>query len=323
MMTNDMISKPFRSSPKLLQGIVVPTITPLTEEGKLDVSGLERLIEYLITAGVTGLFVSGTTGEGPALPLLLRREMVPRVCSQVRGRIPVVVAAMDPSLREALATSQHAADAGADAVAYAPPFYLALSEGDILRFGQIMAHESALPAYLYNVPYTQLPQFSLDVLQRLADMPKILGIKDSSGNFDQLREAIRIFSSRSECSVLVGPERLLTAALREGADGGVSGGANLFPTLYMELYEAHTQGNTARVDQLQALILGVEQDFYSVGESESSLVRGLKAALSIKKVCGRTMVEPFKSADERELLAVRERLERYKTLLKGIGTSIL
>jgi len=307
-----MSIKAEKQSGKLLQGIVVPTVTPLTKKGDLDVEALEQLVEYLIAGRVTGLFVAGTTGEGPALPQVIRREMVQRVCAQVKGRIPVVVAAMDPSLREALATSSHAAEVGADAMAFSPPYYLALSESDILRFGQIVASESALPAYLYNVPYTQLPQFSLDVLRRLADYPKVLGLKDSSGNFPQLVEAVKIFSHRPECSVLVGPERFLAAALREGADGGVSGGGNLLPNLYMDLYENHVKGNHQQVDELQEKVLGVERDFYKVGEPESSLVRGVKAALSIKGICGRTMVEPHVGADDKEVKQVRHRLTAYE-----------
>lgn len=312
-----------KAAAKLLQGIVVPTVTPLTEEGDLDVEGLERLIEYLIAGRVTGLFVAGTTGEGPALPQAIRQEMVRRVCSQVNGRIPVVVAAMDPSLREALATSAHAAEAGADAMAFSPPFYLALSEGDILRFGQIVARESALPAYLYNVPYTQLPQFNLDILRRLADLPKVLGLKDSSGDFAQLVEAVKIFSPRPECSVLVGPEQLLAAALRQGADGGVCGGGNLLPTLYMNLYESHLRGDLQQVDALQEKVLGVGQDFYKVGETESSLVRGVKAALSVMGICGRTMVEPYDSADDSEILTVRNHLEKYELFSEGYAAGIL
>jgi dihydrodipicolinate synthase/N-acetylneuraminate lyase len=307
-----MSIKAEKRSEKLLQGIVVPTVTPLTEKGNLDVEALERLVEYLIAGRVTGLFVAGTTGEGPALSQSIRREMVQRVCAQVKGRIPVVVAAMDPSLREALATSSHAAEVGADAMAFSPPYYLALSESDTLRFGQIVATESALPGYLYNVPYTQLPQFSPDVLRRLADFPKILGLKDSSGDFAQLVEATRIFSHRPECSVLVGPERLLAAALREGADGGVSGGGNLLPTLYMDLYESHIRGDHQQVDALQKKVLGVERDFYKVGEPESSLVRGVKAALYIKGICGFTMVEPFVGADDDEIEEVRHRLAGYE-----------
>jgi 4-hydroxy-tetrahydrodipicolinate synthase len=322
-MTTDMSRKVEKNSKKLLHGIVVPTITPLTENGDLDVEALERLVEYLIAGRVTGLFVAGTTGEGPALPLAVRLEMVRRVCALVNGRIPVVVAAMDPSLREALATSHHAADVGADAMAFSPPYYLALSESDILRFGEIVAHESALPAYLYNVPYTQLPQFNLNVLRRLADLPKVLGLKDSSGNFEQLVEAVQIFSQRPECSVLVGPERLLSAALRKGADGGVCGGGNLLPTLYMDLYENHVRGDDGQVDLLQEKVLGVERDFYKVGEAESSLVRGVKAALSITGICGRTMVEPFASADDEEIESVRTNLTKYETFSEGYATGIL
>src|SRR6187402_161029 len=186
--TMDLLRPEFR----LLEGIVVPTVTPLTAEGQLDVKGLECLIASL--AKVSGMFVAGTTGEGPALSRDARREMIQRVCAQVDRKQRVVVAAIDPSVDEALETARVAADAGADAIAASPPFYMALSRGDILRFGLLLAEQSPLPVYLYNVPYAHLPQFDLDSLRVLADCPNILGLKDSSGNFAQMEEAIRIFA---------------------------------------------------------------------------------------------------------------------------------
>ncbi|HEY2040029.1 MAG TPA: dihydrodipicolinate synthase family protein, partial [Edaphobacter sp.] len=268
-----------------LQGIVVPTITPLNNDGSLDKPGLERLVDHLLQGGVSGIFLSGTTGEGPSLSYAIRREMIQNVCRQTAGHIPVIVAAMDSSQAETLALIEFAATRGAAAAAIAPPFYMALSEADILRYGKAVALESALPVYLYNVPSPRLPRFSLQNLRELCSIPNVIGFKDSGGDISFLRQAIEIFSSRPETSVFVGPEHLLLEAIRSGAVGGVSGGANIFPRLYMAMYRACNSHHWDLAARLQDHILQFQRDFYHVGEEESGLIRGLKAAGSALNIC--------------------------------------
>lgn len=299
---------------KLLKGIVVPTVTPLTPEGRLDEQALRLLLQQVVAGGVSGIFALGTTGEGPALPLKVRRRAVEVTCEVVGGRVPVIVAAIATSVHDVLQTSQHAAAAGADAIAIAPPFYLALGQDDTIRFGRQVADESHLPAYLYNVPYANLPQFNLHVLEQLSGLERILGLKDSSGNFEQLQQAVKIFSGRPECSVLVGPERLLVAALRAGADGGVSGGANLLPSLYVGLYTAFLQGDQSLADELQLRVLAVERDFYGIGAPESSLVRGLKTALEVQGIGTAVMAPPYEAPGPDQYEEVRTALARWKSV---------
>lgn len=297
---------------KLLSGVVVPTVTPLTSGGAVDEAALRLLLGRLLGAGVNALFVAGTTGEGPALPLAVRRRAVEVSCEVAAGKVPVVVAAMETSAGEILETSAHAARQGADAIAVAPPFYLSLGEHDIVRLVEMVDGESALPAYLYNVPYAHLPQFSLGLLRRTASLPRILGLKDSSGDFAQLCAAVEIYRDRPECSVLVGPERLIAAALRAGADGGVSGGANVFPRLYTGLYAAWQARDEAQVEGLAARVLQVEEQFYAVGDAESGLVRGLKAALAVQGICSPALVRPYLPASAEEQQMVRERLRSWQ-----------
>src|SRR5262245_63676777 len=102
--------------PRPLRGIVPPLATPLRDEDELDVAGLERLIEHVLAGGVHGLFLLGTTGEGPALSYRLRYELIDRGCRQVAGRVPVLVGVSDPSFVETLRLAERAAAAGAQAV---------------------------------------------------------------------------------------------------------------------------------------------------------------------------------------------------------------
>ncbi len=301
--------------PKLLQGIIVPMITPLTLDGALDVEGLERLVEHILRGEVNALFLAGTTGEGPALSHEIRKKMIARVCKQVKQRVPVVMAAMDSSPAETMNMIMHASDVGAAAVAIAPPFYMSVSQSDLVRYGRAIADASPLPVYLYNVPNANLPRFTLDTLEQLCELENVLGFKDSGGSRDFLIAAIQLFEKRPETSVLVGPEPLLVEALRAGGDGGVSGGANLFPQLYTELYKASTLDDWETVEALHQLVLRVERDFYRVGESESSLIRGIKAAASHMGICSATMAPPYVSATPEEITEVALRLERFQEVL--------
>lgn len=298
-------------SQKLLQGIIVPTITPLTQQGTLDRAGLERLVDHLLGGGINGLFLAGTTGEGPALSYQIRRELVSNVCKQVNDRIPVVIAALDSSPAETLNIISYAADAGAVAAAIAPPFYLPLSQTDIIRYVETISQRSPLPLYLYNVPNANLPRFSLGALDKLSQLDNVRGFKDSTGSREFLFDAIRIFSKRPDSSVLVGPEGLLLEALRAGADGGVSGGANLFPDLYRRTYDAAVVGDWSKAEQLHRLIRRVEEDFYCIGEVESALIRGVKVAAKLLGLCNNTIGSPYSPATPEQIRDVAEKLERF------------
>src|SRR5437899_7918271 len=104
-----------------LTGIVPPMITPLRARDELDVPGLERLIERILAGGVSGLFILGTTGEGPSLSYVLRRELIERTCRLVHGRVPVLVGITDTAFAESISLARNAASAGAEAVVVAPP----------------------------------------------------------------------------------------------------------------------------------------------------------------------------------------------------------
>src|SRR5262245_61331944 len=116
---------------KPLRGIIPPLLSPLADRDQLDVAGLERLIEHVLVGGVHGLFVLGTTGEGPSLSYGLRHELLERVCRQVAGRVPVLVGITDTSLVESVRLGEHAQDAGAQAVVVSAPYYFPIGQAEL------------------------------------------------------------------------------------------------------------------------------------------------------------------------------------------------
>ena len=293
----------------MLRGVIPPMVTPLTANGELDVNGTERLVEHILSGGVHGLFLLGTTGEAPDLPYEVRRELVKRVTAQVNGRVPILVGITDTVFSESLKLAQFAKDCGAAAVVAAPPYYFAAGQPELLDYYRGLADQLPLPLYLYNMPSQVKVMIEVKTVVELAKHPNIVGLKDSSGNigyFNACRYALR---EREDFAILMGPEEALGEAVLLGASGGVAGGANIFPKTFVDIYNAAVAKDVDRVRELQERIMRVSSLIYGVGHHNSSFVKGVKCALSLLGICSDALAaprEPFNPADRE---TIRKRLE--------------
>ena len=279
--------------PTPLRGIIPPMVTPLKDRDALDVPGLERVIRHLLAGGVHGLFLLGTTGEGTSLSHRLRRELIERSSKLVNGRVPLLAGITDTSFVESVNLARAAAEAGADAVVLAPPYYMPEGQPELREYLEHILPELPLPLFLYNMPPLAKVSFELDVVRWALDQPRIVGMKDSSGSmvyFNRVREATR---ARADWSLLVGPEELLAEAVLLGGLGGVCAGANIFPRLYVELYAAAERGDLPRVRALHSMAMRVAEEVYRVGQHPSAVIKGVKCALSCLGLCDDFMAEPF------------------------------
>jgi len=304
-----------------LTGIVPPLVTPLRSGDQLDVAGLERLIEHVLAGGVSGLFLLGTTGEGPSLSYRLRRELVERACRQVAGRVPVLVAITDTIFAESIALARHAAEYGADAVVVAPPYYLPAGQPELSEYLEHLVAALPLPLVLYNMPALTKVVFEPETLRRAMERERIIGLKDSSANMLYFNRVLGILSQRPDWSLMMGPEELLMEALLLGAHGGVSGGANVFPHLYVRLCDAARRPGVdhEHVRELHRQILRVSNSLYGVGRHSSAVIKGIKCALSCLGICDDYMAEPFHRFREPE----RERVAAAVDRLKGEISNLL
>jgi 4-hydroxy-tetrahydrodipicolinate synthase len=291
-----------------LSGIIPPMVTPLRGRDELDVAGLERLVERLLAGGVNGLFILGTTGEGPSLSYRLRRDLVERVCRQVKGRVPVLVGITDTAFVESVQLSQHAAKVGADALVVAPPYYLPESQPELVEYLDHLVPELPLPLFLYNMPALTKVHIEMDTIRRAMDNPRIIGIKDSSGDLGYYKKVANLIRERKDWSLLIGPEEKLFDSLELGGDGGVSGGANIFPALYAGVCREYRAGNVARAQELQTQIQKVSDAIYRVGKYSSAIIKGIKCALACQGVCDDFMAEPFHRFREAERELIQSRL---------------
>lgn len=296
------------NSPPPLRGIIPPMITPLRDRDTLDESGLERLVEHMLGGGVHGLFVLGTTGEGPALSHRLQRDVVEHTLRLVRGRVPVLVCITDPAFVESLQLARFAADHGARAVVVAPPYYLPPGQAELWEYLTHLVAELPLPVFLYNMPGLTKVSFDPATVARARELRGVVGMKDSSGDMIYLHRMLELAAERPDWSVFVGPEELTAEAVLMGAHGGINGGANLHPRLYVELYEAAAGGDLQRVRELHRRVLRLAADLYTLGRHRSSYIKGIKCGLSLLGVCDDFMAEPAHRFREPERSQVRERM---------------
>jgi dihydrodipicolinate synthase/N-acetylneuraminate lyase len=303
----------------LLQGIVPPMLTPLRGRDELDVPGLERLIEHILGGGVSGLFILGTTGEGPSLSYRLRRELIERVCRQVKGRVPVLVGITDTAFVESVNVARQSAEAGAVAVVLAPPYYLPQGQPELQEYLTHLVPQLPLPLYLYNMPGLTKVPFEIETVRRAMDEPRIIGLKDSSGNMTYFHRLVGLLPHRPDWTLLVGPEEMLLDTVLAGGHGGVNGGANVFPRLYVRLYEAARAANLARARALHAAVMHVSNSLYRIGRHSSAIIKGLKCALACSGVCDDFMAEPFHRFRAEERRQVERFLKEFTADLEKLS----
>ncbi|MEP7251847.1 MAG: dihydrodipicolinate synthase family protein [Ginsengibacter sp.] len=290
---------------KSLRGIVPPLVTPLLDNDTLDIDGLERLIEHVIAGGVHGIFILGTTGEGPNLSFNLKVEMIKQTSRILNKRVPLLAGISDTSIMESVRLSQYAYQFGADAVVSAPPYYFPMAQPELIDFYERLVPQLELPLYLYNMPSHTKVSFAPATVSRLAKMENVIGFKDSSANGVYFQSVMHELKDLKDFAIFVGPEEMLAEAVLMGADGGVAGGANIFPKLYVDLFDAASAGKIEEVRRLHAKVMQISSKIYKTGNYGSSFLKGVKCSLSILGICNDFLAAPFKSfdAEHRKIIA--------------------
>lgn len=276
-----------------ISGIVPPLVTPLLKSNQLDIDGLKNLIDHVINGGVSGIFILGTTGEMSRLSCSLKEEMIRQTCKLVNGRVPVLVGITDTSLFGTLKLEKFAWESGANAAVLAPPFYYHVEQNELLSYFREVADTISLPLFLYNMPSRTHITIEIDTVIKAAKSNNIIGIKDSSGDLMYLQNLIYSFKDKPGFSIFVGPEEIMAQAVLSGASGGVNGGANIYPRLYVELFEAARQRNLDKVNELQNIVTQISTTLYRVGRKNPNLTKILKEALYQMNICSQHMEKPY------------------------------
>ncbi len=292
-----------------LRGIIPPMVTPLNSDGSLDSTSLKKLIEHLIEGGVHGIFILGTTGEFSGLSYQTRKELISRTCQQIRGRVPVLVGITDVSLEESIMLADLAKAAGAYAVVAAPPFYNNIDQEELTRYYMQLADHISLPLFLYNMPSHTKLTIDVDTVITLSTHERIIGLKDSSAHAVYFQSLCHAFRDQPDFVLMVGPEEMMAETVLMGGFGGVCGGANLFPKLYVELYNAAMARDFEKVKTCQHAVMEISRNIYQIGQYKSSYMKGLKTSLSFLGLCQPQFAAPLFPFSVDEELELRSRFE--------------
>ena len=298
---------------KLFSGLVPPMVTTLDERRRIDRAGVKNMVGRLLKGGVDGIFLLGTTGEGPHLPYAARETLVRETCRLVKGRVPVLVGITETDLEDALAFAKRCKALGAAAVVAAPPYYFRLTQPECVRWFTEMADCSPLPVVVYDMPAHTDTVVEPATIVKLAAHRNIVAMKDSSSNialFNKFRLALEPF--RAKFSLFMGPDEAMGEAVALGADGGVCTGANLWPAAFKAMYLAAKAGDVARVAQFQRFTTMSSYLLYGLGSGQIGFLQGVKAALAEMGLVKNVLAAPFAPFAGRELAPVRAAVETLK-----------
>jgi 4-hydroxy-tetrahydrodipicolinate synthase len=270
-----------------LSGVIVPHVTPLTRDERLDSAGLERLIEFLLGAGVHGIFSNGSMGGFAFYPDAMQYETIARTAEIVRGRVPVLAGVSDTSTTRTLARVREAATLGADALVVLPPYYYLCRQDEIERFFRAVADESPLPIVLYDNPKLAKNAIAPDTLAALAVHPNIIGAKVSATDVFKWQTILRLELPRERFGLICGVEPMMGLGLQLGFDGVTGGVHNLVPGLAVALFDAAKAGRVEETEAIQQKLNRV----YRVFEIDGGW-RGAELTLSALGICQKVTAAP-------------------------------
>ena len=299
----------------VLRGIIPPMITPLIDTNTLDEKGIQHLITSMIAGGVNGIFILGTTGEAQHLSFNIKKKLIRKTTAFIDRQVPLLVGITDTSFNESLTLAQIAAENKATALVAAPPYYFSLGQPELIEYYLALADLSPLPLYLYNIPVHTKTMLELDTVKVLAQHTNIIGLKDSSGNGTYFCKLLHLFHDNPDFGLYVGPEEMMASMVLMGAHGGISGGANVYPGIFVELYRAAVAKNISKTIELQNLMITISKELYSIGRFGSGYIKSIKTALSLKGICSDKLAQPFNHFLEPEKEKVKIAIEKLDKIL--------
>jgi 4-hydroxy-tetrahydrodipicolinate synthase len=296
---------------KRIEGIITPIVTPLQEDASLDPKGLKNLIESLIEGGVSGIFIMGTTGGGPALSPQTQRELIWESVKIIDGRCPLLCGISSASMASSIELGLFAKSAGVDAVVAAPPCYLPPDEEELESFFITLAEKVDMPLYIYNMPAMTKIDMSPELTAKLSKVPGIVGYKDSSGNMESFRKVLELLKDRDDFAILMGPETKMCEAVMLGAHGGVNSGSNVAPQLFVDAYNAAKNNDEEEVKRLQEKIVKLQKIYTFRNNICCGVITGIKAALHAKGICGISQTPPYRPADQELVDTISQIIKAY------------
>ncbi len=261
-----------------ITGILTPNITPVDSQGRVDEERLRGYVDWLIDRGVDGLYPNGSTGEFVRFNADERRRIVRVVVDQTAGRVPVLAGAAEANVKETIAACDAYGEMGVRAVAIVAPFYYRLSSEGVYAYFREIAESVSVDVTLYNIPLFASPIDVPTVIRLAAECPRVVGIKDSSGDLpNMMRMIAAIRPMREDFTFLTGWDASLAPMLMIGADGGTNATSGVVPELTRAIHRAVVAGEIAQAMKLQYQLLPLFDAMIGVGEFPEGFRAGARS----------------------------------------------
>jgi len=236
------------------KGIIVPIVTPFTDDGHINENVLRQLIRFLIDEGIHGLFPLGTTGEFYAINNDEYQRILEITIEEANGKVPVYAGCNHITTRGVIALVKIAERAGADAVSILTPMFVSQTQGELYKYYKTISESTSMPIVMYNnKPKTNIT-IEPDTAARLAELDNIVGIKDSTGDFTNTEEYLRLTHGNDNFHVLLGRDTLIYAGLCHGASGAIASCANVAPRIVADIYDKFVAGDYAGALEAQFIL---------------------------------------------------------------------
>ena len=296
-----------------LTGVLPALISPLRSDRKVDEPAVTRLVEHVIAGGVLGLLALGSTGETASLDETARRRLLSSVVAATAGRVPVICGVAQSHLAAARVEVEAAARLGAPAVLVTPPFYYLIDQATLLAFYRSLAKDSPLPILLYNIPQYTKVVAQPETVATLAREGTIVGIKDSSRDFEYFEGVCIATRELAPFRIFTGTDTMLLASLAMGGAGTICGAANVAPGWIVRIYEdfQKTDMTAARAgqDRLYQLVMALRGGVFPAA---------IKSACHLQGICEPWCAPPVAPLDDQAEAKLRDRLEAWGLLTPAV-----
>ena len=243
-----------------IRGSIPAIVTPMLEDGGLDLPAFRKLIDWHIDEGTDALVVVGTSGESATLSVEEHVLMVKTAVEHAAGRIPIIAGAGGNSTVEAIELTKEAKNVGADATLQVVPYYNKPTQEGIYRHFTKIAESVDLPVILYNVPGRTVADMSHETVLRLAQVPGIIGVKEATGNIDRAAHLIK--AAPAHFSIFSGDDPTAIALMLLGGHGNISVTANVAPRAMSELCKAAIAGDTKTAREIHLKLLSLHKNLF-------------------------------------------------------------
>ena len=291
---------------KKYHGVVVPMVTPVTDNGTLDTQAVERIIVFFAEAGVSPLLM-GTTGEGNSVSQKDGQLFVETAVKAAKGRIKIYAGLTGDCFSEQLTQAEAYTQAGADVIVATLPTYYTLTEDQMENYYRTLADSIKGPLMLYNILATTHMSIPVEVIRRLADHPNIVGLKDSERDLERIAQCIAIAKDREDFCYFCGWAAQSAHSLELGGDGIVPSTGNYVPEMFQQLYEAAVKGDMSLANRLQDEtneIAKIYQKDRTLGQS----LTALKVMMQTKGLCEPWMLMPLTRLSATEEQTIKEKV---------------